>query len=245
MRCQSVWLFAVSIVALAAPAFGAPDPVDDAPGEQEGNWAVGAEAGFEAPDPEVKPSSMAPLPAVLPSAVGTPSDPVADRPSDGAEDATEREVEKRVLHGFRLGYLFLMNHDKPVPSSDVDCPDCSLAERYDIRTPHQFLIGYEVMGRLVGHDWLNVLVVGNVLVSGIEQSKFFPSANLLIGFELDQSFQLGVGANFTVEEDKAAHMVLAAGWTPRAGSFYVPVHAFFIPDVDDNHRLGFTVGVNW
>jgi len=41
------------------------------------------------------------------------------------------------------------------------------------------------------------------------------------------------------------HMVFAAGWTPKVGSFYTPVHAFFMPDVDGQHRTGVTVGVNW
>jgi hypothetical protein len=29
------------------------------------------------------------------------------------------------------------------------------------------------------------------------------------------------------------------------GSFYVPLHAFFIPDVDGLHRTGVTTGVTW
>ena len=33
--------------------------------------------------------------------------------------------------------------------------------------------------------------------------------------------------------------------TPRVGSFYVPLHAFFIPDVDGLHRTGVTTGVTW
>ena len=72
-----------------------------------------------------------------------------------------------------------------------------------------------------------------------------PSANMLLGFEFDQSFQTGVGINLVPVRDKPAHMVLAAGWTPRMGEMYLPLHFFFIPDVDQNHRLGVTVGVNW
>ncbi len=164
-----------------------------------------------------------------------------------AGDDAPRDIRaRRILHGFRMGYLYVMNSEHPTQSpNDASCPNCSLEEKYDLRTPHQFLIGYELMARLVGKDWLNVILVGNVIASGLEQSRFFPSANALVGFELDQSFQLGVGANFTLEEQKAAHMILAAGWTPEVGGFYVPVHAFFIPDVDKNHRTGVTVGVNW
>lgn len=151
--------------------------------------------------------------------------------------------EARFLHGFRLGYLYLMNKDGPMDSQDPNSP--ALSERYDIRSAHQFLIGYEATWRMVGHDWLNVLLVGNVLVSGLEQSKFFPSANALIGFEMFRTFQIGVGANVMPTRDRPAHMITAAGWTPRVGDFYVPVHAFFVPDVDGHHRTGLTVGVNW
>jgi hypothetical protein len=40
-------------------------------------------------------------------------------------------------------------------------------------------------------------------------------------------------------------MIFAAGWTPRVGSFYVPVHFFFVPDIEGHHKLGATVGVNF
>ena len=193
-----------------------------------------------APPPNEQPA-VAPL-SFAPRA----DDPQADTTaSGGSTEEPRKPVDRRVLHGFRMGYLYIANYDKPIPSDDPSCLNCSMKERYELRTPHQFLIGYEVMGRLIGHGWLNVVLVGNVLVSGLEQSKFWPSANALIGFELDHSFQVGVGANFTLEEEKPAHMVMAAGWTPLIGSFYVPVHAFFVPDVDGNHRMGGTVGVNW
>jgi hypothetical protein len=215
------------------------------------------------PEPEPAPPPAAAQPPVQPPAADDPGkSPPGDNPplaplaprADPTLDSESRwgvrapdppPIRRRILHGFRMGYLYVANHDKPVETSDPDCPKCSLKERYGMRTPHQFLIGYEIMGRLTGHGWLNVLLVGNVLVSGLEQSKGWPSANTLIGFEIDQSFQMGVGANFTLEEDKPAHMVMAAGWTPLVGSFYVPVHGFFVPDVDGNHRTGATVGVNW
>lgn len=179
----------------------------------------------------------------------TRTDPTADAATpEGAEGPDTDEVEpvSRFVHGFRLGYLYLSNYERDtVTPDDEDCPNCSLKERHDVRTPHQFLIGYEVMGRVIGHDILNVIVVANATISGIEQSRFFPSANLLAGFELNNSFQFGVGMNLTAEKEKPVHMIAAAGWTPRVGSFNVPVHFFFIPDVDYNHRMGATVGVNW
>lgn len=146
----------------------------------------------------------------------------------------------RFLHGFRLGYNYWFNLDR-APCSD--CP--SLAQEYGLRSPHSFVIGYEVAYRMIGNSWLNVLLVGNASVAGIEQSRVLPSANLLIGAELNESFQVGVGVNVAPVEDKVTHMIAAAGWTPAVGEFYTPVHLYFIPDVDGNHRMGATMGVTW
>ncbi|MCK6544924.1 hypothetical protein L6R52_03590 [Myxococcota bacterium] len=167
-------------------------------------------------------------------------------PGDHRESlrATIDEVSQRkFLHGFRLGYLYLANVDAPANGADPESP--TLAEKYGIRSAHQFVIGYEVTWRMIGHDWLNVLFVTNALVAGLEQSKVFPSMNALIGFEISEVAQLGVGVNVAPEEYKPAHMIIAAGWTPRVGDFYTPVHAYLVPDVDGAHRMGLTVGVNW
>jgi hypothetical protein len=161
--------------------------------------------------------------------------------ADPDEVEEERLVERRFLHGFRLGYGYVANFDKPVDAFDGK----SLKEKTGMKTPNHFLLGYEAVLRLVGHSWLNVILVGNVVVAGLEQSKVLPTANGLLGFELDNSFQLGVGPSLSPLAGSEAHAIFAAGWTPRVGSFYVPVHAFFIPDVDGVHRMGITTGVTW
>jgi hypothetical protein len=145
------------------------------------------------------------------------------------------------LHGFRIGYLTIMDVDGAV------APDSSetYADRYGIRSAHMFMLGYEATWRMIGYDWLNILLIGNVLIAGLEQSRFFPSANLLLGFEIAELTQLGIGASFTPTKDEPAHMVFAAGFTPLIGSFYVPLHVFFVPDIDGHHKLGVTLGVNF
>ena len=40
-------------------------------------------------------------------------------------------------------------------------------------------------------------------------------------------------------------MIAAAGWTPRVGSIQTPVHFFFVPDPDKNHRMGAMLGMTW
>ena len=187
-----------------------------------------ADAPAPAPPPEPTPRAL--IPPTVP----------ADEAPEEADDA-ERLVSRRFLHGFRLGYGYIANFDKPASSLG----GASIKDKTGMKTPHHFLLGYEGMLRLVGHSWLNVVLVGNVVVAGLEQSKVLPTANGLIGFEIDNSFQIGVGPSLTPLAGQEAHAILAGGWTPRVGSFYVPVHAFFIPDVDGLHRMGITTGVTW
>lgn len=155
--------------------------------------------------------------------------------------AAEQLAEQKLLTGFRLGYLYVFDHKKPQEALEGQ----SLAQKTGMRSPHQFLIGYEAFYRMLGHSGMNVLLVANAMISGLEQSKFYPSGNGLIGFEFRNSFQLGVGVNVTPLKGSEAHTIVAAGWTPRSGSFYVPIHAFFVPDVDGSHRVGVTTGVTF
>ena len=90
-----------------------------------------------------------------------------------------------------------------------------------------------------------VIMVANANVAGLEKSHFFPSGNLLLGGELRSSFQVDLVVHHEPLKGSEAHTIIAAGWTPRVGTFYVPVHAFFIPDVDGVHRVGLTTGITW
>ena len=166
------------------------------------------------------------------------------RAASEVEDEDETPPARSIfLHGFRLGYLYVFGVDDPLFASDP--AGQTYSERYGMRTPHLFLLGYELAWRVIGHDWLNLLVIGNFMIGGIEQSRFFPSANLMLGFELAERIQVGIGASLTPTKEDPAHMVFAAGWTPRIGSFYVPVHFFFVPDLEGHHKIGATVGINF
>ena len=206
-----------------------------------GGVASAAPAGvIETIPPDTAPPPPPPAestPFVYPS---TPAPSLLDRPQNAARHG-EPPIDERLLHGFRLGYGYVMDFDKPVKSLGGQ----SLADRTNMRAPHNFLIGYEAFYRMVGHSWLNVILTGNVIIAGLEQSQFYPTGNALLGFELKSSFQIGVGANFAPLKGNIAHTIFAAGWTPRVGSFYTPVHAFFIPDVDGVHRMGLLTGVTW
>lgn len=164
-----------------------------------------------------------------------------DAPSPPTTAAPKSINDDRLLHGFRIGYGYVLNYDKSAAGLDGE----SLKERADLRSPSHLLLGYEVLYRVVSHSWLNVLLLANGMIAGLEQSRFLPSGNFLIGAELNNSFQIGIGTNVSPLKGSEAHAVIAAGWTPRVGSIYVPFHMFFVPDVDGVHRMGVTTGVTF
>jgi hypothetical protein len=166
------------------------------------------------------------------------------------DEGWTRPPGERFLHGIRIGWTYVQNFETKNREGDAPGEMVSVKEKFGLKTPHMMLLGYEGMYRIVGHSWLNVVMVGNVTVAGLEQSKFIPAASGLIGAEFNQSFQLGVGVNVTPDPDAPTHAIIAAGWTPRVGSIHTPVHFFFVPEpstngMKGNNRIGATVGVTW
>ena len=150
------------------------------------------------------------------------------------------EPDSDFKHGFRLGWMYLEHYDKPTRESGM-----SLKDEIGLKTPHMMLLGYEGGYRVIGHSWLDVLLVGNVTIAGLEQSVFIPAASGLIGFEIDRKLQLGVGVNVTPDKEAPTHAIFAAGFMPRVGSIQTPVHFFWVPDLANNSRYGATVGMTW
>jgi hypothetical protein len=217
-------------------------PAPSAPAPQNCCEKAAADAAAEAPAQEAQqPQVAAYTPPVDTSSQA--SEPAT--PSD--DEGWKRPVGRRFMHGFRLGwmYLFKMNDSMYKTRTDDMGTPITIGEKFGLRSPNMMLIGYEGFYRIVGHSWLNVLMIGNVTVAGLEQSKFIPAASGLLGFEFDRSFQIGVGVNLTPDPDAPSHMIAAAGWTPSVGSIQTPVHFFFVPDPDGNHRTGATVGMTW
>lgn len=135
--------------------------------------------------------------------------------------------------GLRFGYTYANNADN--------------SER--LASPHMFSMGFEMQQTMAGGEWLDLLFIQNVIFSGLEQSVVIPSANMLVGFEINKSLQLGVGANVSIYDSSGhnnyIHLVSAIGWTQNAGVFSVPVHIVFVPDINGHYRLAVTTGVNW
>jgi hypothetical protein len=211
-----------------------------------------------------QPASAQPAPAPVDAAYSQPAQPAAtaasnlDQPAqpattdvDDDETGWHRPAGRRFFHGFRVGAMYLANYD----AADTRRDNMSLKQKFGLSSPYMMLLGYEGFYRIVGHSWLNVILVGNASVAGLDQSKFIPAVSGLIGVELDKSFQLGVGVNLLPDPVAPSHAIFAAGWTPKVGSIQTPIHFFYIPDHGDpmapagtsskNWRTGVTLGLNW
>jgi hypothetical protein len=194
------------------------------------------------------PPAEAPMPTIVNVAPQPASSP------DEEDTGWHRPAGQRFTSGFRLGWMYIANYDAKNRTKD-DGTMTSLKDEFGLKSPNMFLIGYEGFYRIVGHSWLNVLMVGNISVAGLDQSKFIPTASGLLGFEIQRSFELGVGVNLTPDSVAPSHMIVAAGWTPRVGSIQTPIHFFFVPDtagtdamshqLKGNSRMGATLGMNW
>jgi len=224
---------AATLFTLAAVATASAQPADS-----NTNDCCDQPAPAPAPNQPTQVSYIEPVQPTQPTALPATEAPAT--PTDSEEEGWGKPVGRRFMHGFRLGWTYIYNMDKATRDEGM-----SLKEEFGLKSANMMLLGYEGFYRIVGHSWLNVLLVGNVSVAGLEQSKFIPAASGLIGFEFDRAFQVGVGVNVMPDPQAPTHMIAAAGWTPKVGAINTPIHFFFVPDANSNHRMGATLGMSW
>ncbi|HEY5923980.1 MAG TPA: hypothetical protein VIV11_20010, partial [Kofleriaceae bacterium] len=191
---KTVLTAAVLTMTLATPVFA--QPAEPAPNPADCCPPLGQAPAAPQLQPQPDPQQVAALtPDTQPALTGPSAAPI--EPID--DEGWRRPVGRRFLHGFRIGwtYLFKMNDSMYKTRTDEAGNPVTIGEKYGLKSPNMMLLGYEGFYRIIGHSWLNVLLVGNVSVAGLEQSKFIPAASGLIGFEFDRSFQVGVGVNLT------------------------------------------------
>ena len=154
---------------------------------------------------------------------------IADDHAVEPDDTMEWTLRK----GLRFGYNYINKGE----------------ESEKLSSPHLFAIGFEAQQTMAGGSWLDLLFIENVIISGLEQSIIAPSANVLVGFEIINALQVGVGANLSFADpsgdDNYVHLVTGIGWTQGAGTFSVPIHLVYVPDINGYWRLAVTTGVNW
>src|SRR5262245_21944744 len=113
-------------------------------------------------DPQ--PAPPAPEASALAPAPPAPAEqkPAAAKPDD--DEGPHPPVSKRFVSGFRLGWMYVAKINQPMADRD----NMSLAQKYGLKSPNMFVLGYEGFYRVTGHSWLNVLMVGNVSIAGLE-----------------------------------------------------------------------------
>jgi hypothetical protein len=138
---------------------------------------------------------------------------------------------------YRKGMRFGYNYSNKAEESDR------------LASPHMFGMGFEMQQTMTGGDWLDLLFIQNIMISGVEQSVIIPTVNALVGFEINKSLQVGVGINGSIYDssgnDNFIHLISAIGWTQEAGTFSVPIHFVYVPDINGYYRFAVTTGVNW
>lgn len=239
-------LAAILFTLTATTAYAQPGPDQPMP-QQPTDPDCCTETEAQAAQEPTRPIAAAPAPQ--------PSGYVPTTDTEQKDSGWVRPPGQRFLHGMRIGWTYIQNFEEPNRPGENEGELQSVKDKFGLKTPHMMLLGYEGMYRIVGHSWLNVVLVGNVTIAGLEQSKFIPAASGLIGAEFNESFQVGVGVNVTPDPDAPTHAIIAAGWTPRVGSIHTPVHFFWVPEPAStdamgekhagNSRFGATVGVTW
>jgi len=183
----------------------------------------------------IKEISMGLLALILTSATAEAETPLVQPPVT-YEAAETIPLSWTYRKGLRFGYNYV----------NKGAEKTALNDNPRLSSPHMFAMGFEMQQTMAGGDWLDILFIQNITISGLEQSLVIPSANALVGFEISRKLQAGVGINLSPADDgNYVHLVTAVGWTQTAGSLSIPLHLVFIPDVNDYWRCAVTTGVNW
>jgi len=153
---------------------------------------------------------------------------------------SEAKNDWKFRSGARIGYVYAHNSHKPDPKT---------GEKSPLESPHMFSVGFEMQQTMTGGDWLDVLLIEGVSLTGLDQSVAAPSARFLLGFEINNNLQLAVGPNLSAHdpsgEGNILHLIAAIGASVDAGKFNLPLHFAFMPDKNKYNVFALTTGVNW
>lgn len=137
---------------------------------------------------------------------------LAPRESRAQYFPPQRPVQVVNLEGPRFGVTMLSDSVREKLKRDVDTEVGSVITQFGWQKEKQFLANSN------GLSGVTELVL---LVGGLEQGVFLPSANWLVGMRTATGFEFAVGPNVT-----AAGVALAAatGVTVRAGDLNIPLN---------------------
>ena len=135
-----------------------------------------------------------------------------------------------IVSGFRMGYGYV--EDERLTSN------------------HLMILGWDHMAFIDSGANIDVVVAGNLSLGGMNQSEVLPSGHLVVGYQMFDSIQFGVGPVVTIDEVEPEvvprlNMIVAAGWNVEMGDAYLPLHVGYVPDPDGRWRAYVTTGMNW
>jgi len=138
--------------------------------------------------------------------------------------------EVDVVSGFRLGYGYVADSE--------------------LRSPHMMILGWDQMHSIKTGTVVDAIIAGNISIGGINQGTLFPSAHFIVGYQILDQLQFGVGPVVTFTElspqlTPRLNMITAAGWNIKMGDIYIPLHVAYVPDLDGRWRAYLTTGMNW
>ena len=113
--------------------------------------------------------------------------------------------------------------------------------------PMTTVLGVETVQRIRASQKLHFIVVGNLLAGGFDQNFFFVNANAAVGLDINEAIQFGMGVNLTPgSESGLSHAVYFASYSyPLDKGVFMPITVTAVPDKDNHHRFGLSIGFNW
>ena len=121
------------------------------------------------------------------------------------------------MAGPRIGVTLLGAGETADWLTDQDGAPSSIMTQYGWQWESRFADGG---GEIVGIvEWI-------VLVAGMEQGKFLPSATSVIGARTAKGLEFGVGPNLSLS---GIGMVFGVGYNFKSGSLNLPVNLVFMP----------------
>lgn len=134
------------------------------------------------------------------------------------------------VSGFRMGYGYAVNEDLP--------------------SPHIMVVGWDHMQSMNTGTALDFIIAGNISMGGMNQGRVLPSAHLIVGYQIYDSLQFGLGPVVTLKQNEVEpipklNMIIAGGWNFEMGDVYIPLHVAYVPDINGEWRSYVTTGINW
>ena len=137
------------------------------------------------------------------------------------------------LSGPRVGLTIISNGGLKDGIEDI----------FGVSTNVMTQFGYQFEKQMMGDENVAGLIETIILIGGIEQGMFIPSASFLFGARFAKGTEFAIGPNLSFS---GAALVFAAGKTIKAGDINIPINVAWVPSTQGSgHRFTATIGFNF